>query len=118
MKAGSGQHFEQSYNAQAAVEVDSRLIVGQRVSQAPNDKQELVPTVAAIAPAVGSPAVVLSDSGFFSEAAVQAIEQTPEGNAQRHDGVCGGGEDQPSSERGGFGAEGGAGAASCWGAGE
>jgi hypothetical protein len=28
MKAGSGQHFEQSYNAQAAVEVDSRLIVG------------------------------------------------------------------------------------------
>jgi len=79
MKAGSGQHFEQSYNAQAAVEVDSRLIVGQRVSQAPNDKQELVPTVAAIAPAVGSPAVVLSDSGFLSEAAVQAIEQTPEG---------------------------------------
>ena len=40
MKAGSGQHFEQSYNAQAAVEVQSRLIVGQRVSQAPNDKQE------------------------------------------------------------------------------
>jgi hypothetical protein len=27
------------------VEVDSRLIVGQRVSQAPNDKQELAPTV-------------------------------------------------------------------------
>jgi transposase len=48
MKAGNGNHFEQSYNAQAAVEVASRLIVGQRVSQAPNDKQELVPTLAAI----------------------------------------------------------------------
>ena len=53
MKAGSGQHFEQSYNAQAAVEVDSRLIVGERVSQAPNDKEELVPTVAAVGRAGG-----------------------------------------------------------------
>jgi transposase len=40
MKTGGG--FEQCYNAQAAVDVDSRLIVGERVSQAPNDKQELV----------------------------------------------------------------------------
>jgi len=53
MKAGSGQHFEQSYNAQAAVEVESLLIVGERVSQAPNDKQELLPSVAAIVPEVG-----------------------------------------------------------------
>jgi len=80
MKAGSGQHFEQSYNAQAAVEVDSRLIVGERVSQAPNDKQELVPTLRAIAPAVASVAAVLVDSGFYSEAAVQTVEQT--GGAQ------------------------------------
>jgi hypothetical protein len=79
MKAGSGQHFEQSYNAQAAVEVDSRLVVGQRISQAPNDKQELVPTVKAIAPAVTSVAAVLTDSGFYSEAAVQALEQTDQG---------------------------------------
>ena len=28
MKAGNGQHFEQSFNAQAAVEVDSRLLWG------------------------------------------------------------------------------------------
>ncbi len=75
MKSGSGQHFEQSYNAQAAVEVESRLIVGQRVSQAPNDKQELVPTVAAIAPAVGPVQAVLVDNGFYSEAAVQQVEQ-------------------------------------------
>ena len=79
MKAGNGQHFEQSYNAQAAVEVDSRLIVGERVSQAPNDKQELVPSVAAIAPPVESVAAVLTDSAFYSEAAVQTVEGTGQG---------------------------------------
>jgi transposase len=79
MKAGSGQHFEQSYNAQAAVEVQSRLIVGERVSQAPNDKQELVPTVGAIAKPVESLAAVLTDSGFYSEAAVAQVEQPKPG---------------------------------------
>ena len=74
MKAGNGNHFEQSYNAQAAVEVESRLIVGERVSQSPNDKQELVPTLAAIPTAAGTVAAVLADSGFFSAAAVQQIE--------------------------------------------
>lgn len=74
MKAGNGNHFEQSYNAQAAVEVESRLIVGERVSQAPNDKQELVPTLAAIPSAAGTVAAALVDSGFFSAAAVQQIE--------------------------------------------
>jgi transposase len=79
MKAGSGQHFEQSYNAQAAVEVDSRLIVGERVSQAPNDKEQLAPTVAAVGPPVESVAAVLTDSGFYSEAAVKAVEQNAAG---------------------------------------
>jgi len=75
MKAGAGQHFEQSYNAQAAVDVDSRLIVGQRVSQAPNDKEQLAPTVAAVAPPIQSAAAILADSGFYSEEAVRAVEQ-------------------------------------------
>lgn len=79
MKAGNGDHFEQSYNAQAAVEVESRLIVGQGVSQAPNDKQQLVPTLATIPAEVGSVAQVLVDSGFFSEKAVTQIEQAPNG---------------------------------------
>lgn len=79
MKAGNGQHFEQSYNAQAAVDM-SLLIVGERVSAAPNDKRELVPTAAVISPVV-APQVqtILVDSGFYSEAAVQAIEQHPDG---------------------------------------
>ena len=76
MKAGNGNHFEQSYNAQAAVDVQSRLIVGERVSQAPNDKQELVPTLAAIPVSAGPVAAVLVDSGFFSAAAVEQVERT------------------------------------------
>ena len=79
MKAGSGPHFEQAYNAQAAVD-EAMLIVGQRVSDAPNDKQELAATVAAISPMV-APEVeaVLADSGFYSEATVRAVEQNPDG---------------------------------------
>jgi hypothetical protein len=79
MKDGTG--FEQSYNAQAAVEVESRLIVATRVSQAPNDKQELKPTFDAIAPEVGVVSTVLADNGFYSEAAVQKMEQTGTGAA-------------------------------------
>jgi len=81
MKAGSGNHFEQAYNAQAAVD-GAMLIVGQRLSDASNDKQELAPSVAAISPVV-KPEVqaVLVDSGFYSEAAVQAVEQRPDGTA-------------------------------------
>ncbi len=81
MKAGNGSHFEQSYNAQAAVD-QALLIVGERVSTAPNDKRELGPTVAAISPVV-APQVetILVDSGFYSEAAVQAVEQNDDGTA-------------------------------------
>src|SRR5215203_5566408 len=79
MKAGTGDHFEQAYNAQAAVEVQSRLIVGQRVCTAPNDKEQLVPTLAAVIPALGPVAQVLNDSGFVSEAAVRAVEQDAQG---------------------------------------
>ena len=79
MKAGNGAHFEQAYNAQAAVD-QAMLIVGERVSVAANDKQELAPTVAAISPVVmGEIKSILSDSGFYSEAAVQAVEQKSEG---------------------------------------
>jgi hypothetical protein len=81
MKAGNGPHFEQSFNAQAAVEVDSRLIVGERVSQAPNDKQELAPTVAAIPEEAGTIGAVLTDNGFYSEKAVRQIEQTATGES-------------------------------------
>jgi transposase len=74
-----GMHFEQAYNAQAAVEVDSRLIVGQRVTNITNDQRQLVPTVRAIEPCVGAVKEVLVDSGFVSEAAVKTLEMNEAG---------------------------------------
>jgi transposase len=80
MKAGNGSHFEQAYNAQAAVD-GAMLIVGARVSDAPNDKQELPASVAMISPVVAAEVKnVLADSGFYSEAAVAAVESRPVGN--------------------------------------
>ena len=79
MKAGGGQHCEQSDNAQAVVEVARRLLVGPCVSQAPNDKQALGPTLAAIPAAAGPVAVARGDRGFFSEAAVRPIERRETG---------------------------------------
>ncbi len=46
MKTASG--FEQCYNAQAAVDTDSMLIVGGYVTQACNDKQQITPMLAAM----------------------------------------------------------------------
>ena len=47
MPSSSGG-FEQAYNAQAGVDVETHLIVAQHVTQHTNDKQEIEPAVAAI----------------------------------------------------------------------
>ncbi|MEI8354456.1 MAG: transposase, partial [Lentisphaerota bacterium] len=75
MKAGNGEHFEQAYNAQAAVDTEgSMLILGAYVTDAANDKQQLVPAVKSVAPDVREVSHVVADSGFFSEAAVAIVE--------------------------------------------
>jgi len=66
MKTGDG--FVQGYNAQAAVEAGLGLIVGQLVTQAANDKEQLQPMVEAIAAQSGQmPTAILADSGYCSE---------------------------------------------------
>ena len=56
------------------------LIVGERVSDAPNDKQALPADVAAINPVVAAEVkAILVDGGFYSEAAVATVEQRPDG---------------------------------------
>ena len=66
--------FEQSYNAQAAVEVSTMLIVGQHVTHQANDKQQLMPTLAVISPVIRQVSNTLVDSGYYSEKAVQTSE--------------------------------------------
>jgi transposase len=71
--AGGG--FEQAYNAQAAVATGSLLVVTRDVVQAANDKEQMAPTLAALAElaeALGSPETLLADSGYFSAANVTA----------------------------------------------
>ena len=81
MKAGNGKHFEQAYNAQAAVD-GAMLIVGQRVSDHANDKQELAATVGVISTVVKSEVhLVLADSGFYSENEVAKVEQNADGKS-------------------------------------
>jgi transposase len=75
MKAGNSKHFEQAYNAQAAVDTEgSMLVTGAYVTNHANDKLELVPTVESIAPEVRDPSHVNADTGYFSEKAVLEVE--------------------------------------------
>ena len=79
MKGADG--FVQAYNAQAAVEPAFQLIVGQAVTQAANDKEQLIPMLATIEEQSGQrPADVLADSGYCSEKNLEHLdsEQKPE----------------------------------------
>jgi hypothetical protein len=74
MKGADG--FVQAYNAQMAVEPELQLIVGQKVTQAANDKQQMKPLVELIQEQSGQkPAEVVSDSGYCSEANLQYLEK-------------------------------------------
>jgi len=75
MKNSTDAGFDQHFNAQAAVEQTSRLIVGHSRSNHPTDHGEAVPTVAAIPPALGTPPGAALDTGYFSEGNVTALEQ-------------------------------------------
>lgn len=75
MKAGNGKHYEQAYNAQAAVDTEgSMLIVGQYVTAHANDKQELAPGVASVDPAIRKVDTACADTGYYSEKAVLEVE--------------------------------------------
>ena len=77
MKGGDG--FVQAYNAQAAVEADFQLIVGQTVTAAANDKEQLLPMLDQVELQSGQrPSEVLADSGYCSE---QNLEQMEMANA-------------------------------------
>ena len=66
----SGGGFKQAYNAQAAVDTQSMLIVTTHVSQQPNDKRELKPAVhklVSLPEELGTATDLIADNGFFSQ---------------------------------------------------
>jgi hypothetical protein len=72
MKNSTNAGFDQHYNAQAAVEQVSMLIVAPALSNHPTDRGEAEPTLAALDPALGQAAAVAMDNGYFSPASLQA----------------------------------------------
>ena len=73
--AGGG--FDQAYNAQAAVDTASLLVVAPAVTQAANDKEQVVPMLAQLAAlpdALGQVEQLLADTGFYSAKNVQACQ--------------------------------------------
>jgi transposase len=75
MKSGDG--FVQGFNAQAAVEPELLLIVGQSVTEATNDKKQLKPMVELIEQQSGQrPEAILADNGYCSEENLAHLEST------------------------------------------
>jgi transposase len=73
-----GGSFEQSYNAQAAVDSATMLVITRHVSQACNDKREVDPTLEQIAQLpqeLGKIQTLLADSGYCSQANIIACAQ-------------------------------------------
>jgi transposase len=65
----------QGFNAQAAVEPTMQLIVGQRVTEASNDKQQLAPMVETIEQQSGQrPQAILADNGYCSDQNLEYLE--------------------------------------------
>ena len=73
--AGGG--FEQAYNAQAAVDTHSMLVVSTTVTQACNDKEQVLPMLeqlAALPASLRQPKELLADTGFHSAKNIAACE--------------------------------------------
>jgi len=73
MKGADG--IVQGYNAQAAVEPTLLLIVAQAVTEAANDKKQLMPMVELIEQQSGQrPEAILADNGYCSEENLGSLE--------------------------------------------
>src|ERR1019366_8655413 len=78
--------FVQGYNTQIAVEPVFQLIVGQTVTQAANDKQQMVPLIEAIEEQSGQkPEGVLADNGNCSDENLKYLARNKDGRI-RSDG--------------------------------
>jgi transposase len=77
MKDGATKSFEQAYNCQAAVDEEFQVIVAANVTQQTNDKQQVKPLVEEIRQNTGGnrPKKVSGDTGYFSEANIDYLEQ-------------------------------------------
>ncbi|WP_205747389.1 transposase [Desulfopila sp. IMCC35006] len=75
----SDKGFVQVYNGQAAVDVDTMLIIKAHISQSPNDKREFTQTLASLnelPEELGKIEVMLTDAGHYSDANAASCMQS------------------------------------------
>lgn len=71
MLDGATKSFQQSFNAQIAVDSTSQIIVAAAITQDAVDNGQLVPLLVSVGANTGRlPAVATADNGYFSEAAI------------------------------------------------
>lgn len=73
----SDKGFVQAYNGQATVDVETMLIIESHISQAPNDKQELIPALASLNELpenFGKVDTMLADAGYYSDTNIASCE--------------------------------------------
>ncbi len=74
MPAPGGKHFEQAYNAQAAVDSAHQVIVAAEVTTEPTDRKQARPMIAQVKANTGKlPRQMSADAGYFSSEAVQTL---------------------------------------------
>jgi hypothetical protein len=75
----SSEGFVQACNPQIVVEPELQLIVGQAVTQAANDKEQVGPMMAVVEAQSGQrPEAVIADSGYCSEKNLETLEAEKE----------------------------------------
>ncbi len=74
MPAPGGKHFEQAYNAQAAVDSANQIIVAAEVTEQPSDKRQAKPMIDRVRDNTGKlPRQMSADAGYFSAEVVQVL---------------------------------------------
>jgi len=74
MPAPGGKHFEQAYNAQAAVDSAHQIIVAAGITDEPTDRKQARPMIEQVKANTGKlPRQMSADAGYFSSETVQTL---------------------------------------------
>lgn len=74
----SNNGWQQAWNAQMGVDMDTHLIVAGHISQAPNDKQqveEALDQLEALPEQLGDPERIAADNGYYSQQNTKEVEE-------------------------------------------
>lgn len=77
MKDGASKSFEQAYNCQATVDAKAQIIIATHVTQAGNDKNQVMPALVEMEKNLGEakPKKMSMDNGYYSEANAKYLEE-------------------------------------------